>query len=174
MNVCVFLGSSLPSDPSYLQLAREVGALLAKQGHRLVYGGAMRGTMNELSCAYYEAGGEKGIAVYPRFFESRLCPSQDELIPVDSLGERKEKMARFSEAFVVLPGGFGTLEEAADLLCWRAIGIAHGRMVFLNFRGFYDSLKAQIEKMGQLGYLHDGQGEGVYFIDSVEDLPSLL
>ncbi|WP_343388135.1 TIGR00730 family Rossman fold protein [Candidatus Amarobacter glycogenicus] len=146
--VCVFAGSSPGNDPRFLDAARELGAALAQRGVELVYGGANVGLMGAMANAVLEGGGHV-IGVIPRHlldFEVAHTGIPDLRI-VESMHERKALMAELSDAFVALPGGFGTLEETFEVLTWRQLGLHQKPVVILNAGGYFDALVAFLEHM---------------------------
>lgn len=141
-SVCVFCGSSDAADPGYLADAAVLGRALAQADLRLVYGGGGVGLMGACARAAHEAGG-KVLGVIPDFLKERERRLDVvETITVSSMHERKQIMFDQSDAFVVLPGGVGTLEEIVELLSWRRLDL-HGKpVVFHSPGGFWDPLFA--------------------------------
>jgi len=136
-SVCVYCGSSETTKPEYLDLATRFGAALAANGLRLVYGGGAIGLMGRCARAAHEAGGEV-LGIMPRFLERREIIYAD--VPhrmVDTMHERKHIMFEESDAFVVLPGGIGTLEEAVETLSWRRLDLHKKPVVFLSEDDFW-------------------------------------
>src|SRR5215203_4494525 len=122
--ICVFCGSSSGSRPIYRETAQRLGSLLAESGIGLVYGGAHRGLMGILADAALAAGGEV-IGVIPQSLVDLEIAHTGltELHVVRSMHERKQRMADLSDAFIAMPGGFGTLEEFCEVLTWNQLGI---------------------------------------------------
>ncbi len=136
-SVCVYCGSSNTTRPEYLDLATRFGEALAKNGMRLVYGGGAVGLMGRCAKAVHENGGEV-LGVMPRFLERREITYQD--VPhrmVDTMHERKHIMFEESDAFVVLPGGVGTLEEAVETLSWARLNLHAKPVIFLSEDDFW-------------------------------------
>lgn len=136
-SVCVYCGSSNTTRPAYLDLASRFGQALATRGLRLVYGGGAVGLMGRVAKAAHEAGGEV-LGIMPRFLERREITYED--VPhrmVDTMHERKHIMFEESDAFVVLPGGIGTLEEAVETLSWRRLDLHRKPVIFLSEDGFW-------------------------------------
>jgi uncharacterized protein (TIGR00730 family) len=138
VSICVFLGSSLGAKPIYAEAARELGRLLA-----IV-----------LADAALEAGG-KVIGVIPRWLAEREIAHRgvSELHLVDSMHERKARMAGLAQAFVCLPGGYGTLDEFCEVLTWGQLAIHRKPCGLLNLGGYYDPLIAQFDKAVEEGLL---------------------
>ena len=146
--LCVYCASSDRLDPKYYAAATELGTLLVKQGWGLVYGGGKTGLMGAVARATKAAGG-KVVGVIPEFMKVRelAFDEADELISVITMRERKLLMETRADAFVTLPGGFGTLEEIMEILTLRQLDVVRKPCVFLNQDGFYDDLIRLFEKM---------------------------
>ena len=141
-SVCLFCGSSETVRPEYLDAARAVGRQTAEAGWRLVYGGGGVGLMGASARAAHEAGG-RVLGIMPGFLRSRERLFDDvETLVVTSMHERKTLMYDQSDAFIVAPGGVGTLEEAIEILSWKRLDLHHKPVVFLNLNGFWDPLMA--------------------------------
>lgn len=154
MNVCVFCGSSAGKDAVYANSAQEVGELLGRAGHTLVYGGGNVGLMGIIADATLSAGG-KVIGVIPDFLMKREVGHRGltELIEVRSMHERKKKMADLTDAFIALPGGWGTLDELAEILTWRQLGLINQPIGLLNIHSFFSPLISQMETMLENGFI---------------------
>jgi uncharacterized protein (TIGR00730 family) len=139
--VCVFCGSSPGANPAYRADAVCLGKLLGEAGLGLVYGGAQAGLMGALADAALDHGGEV-IGVIPRGLAGIEVAHQrlTNLILVETMHERKALMAREADAFVALPGGFGTLDEFFEILTWAQLGIHAKPCVLVNTAGYYDHL----------------------------------
>lgn len=136
-SVCVYCGSSETTRPEYLDLATRFGQALGRRGLRLVYGGGSIGLMGRCAKAANAAGGEV-LGIMPRFLERREIVLDS--VPhqmVDTMHERKMIMFNESDAFVVLPGGIGTLEEAVETLSWRRLNLHQKPVVFLSEDDFW-------------------------------------
>lgn len=144
-SVCLFCGSSDLSDPAYTEAARAFGRQTAAAGWRLVYGGGGVGLMGASARAAHEAGG-RVLGVMPGFLRSRerLFDEVETLI-VPSMHERKTIMYDQSDAFVVAPGGVGTLEEVIEVLSWKRLDLHSKPVIFLNLNGFWEPLLAVME-----------------------------
>lgn len=148
MRFCVFAGSSPGRRAVYGEAARALGAELAHRGIGLVYGGASVGLMGAAANGALEAGGEV-IGVIPRLLaDVELAhPGLTELHVVESMHQRKALMAELSEAFVVLPGGLGSLEEAFEVWTWNQLGIHRKAIGLLNVEGFYSGLERFLDSL---------------------------
>jgi uncharacterized protein (TIGR00730 family) len=139
-SICVYASSSDAADPALLAAAGALGATLAREEVRLVYGGGGIGLMGACARAAHAAGG-RVLGVMPEFLrQSEILFDEVETIVVRSMHERKMLMFEESDAFVAMPGGIGTLEEVVELLSWRRLGLHAKPTVFYNPDGFWDPL----------------------------------
>jgi uncharacterized protein (TIGR00730 family) len=151
--ICVFCASSRGFDGVYAAAAGEFGARAAHAGLELVYGGGNAGLMGELARAALAAGG-RVVGVIPRDLARQVSHVElSELILVDGMHERKQRMHRLSDAFVALPGGIGTLEEIFEAFTWAQLGLHSKPVALLDTAGFYAGLVAFLENMVGLGFL---------------------
>ncbi len=152
--ICVFCGSSLGRDVSYATAARDVARVIVRAGYGIVYGGGRIGLMGVLADAALAAGGEV-IGVIPRALSTAEVAHDGltRLEIVESMHERKMRMADESHAFLALPGGFGTLDEVGDVLTWRQLGIHDKPIGLLNHRGYFDPLIALFDAMVAEGFV---------------------
>lgn len=169
--VCVFCGSSSGSSPDYSVAARCCGATLAKRRLTLVYGGGNIGLMGVLADATLAAGGEV-IGVIPRKLIDREVAHEGltTLIPVDSMHERKQKMADLADAFLALPGGFGTLEELFEVLSWLQLGLHTKPVGLLNILNFYDPMLTFLAHMRDQRFLKTEHYESLLVEEDVEPI----
>ena len=173
-SVCVYCGSAFGASPAYRQAARDLGQVLAGAGLRLIYGGGGVGLMGETARAAHEAGG-KVLGIMPQFLRGRELLLEDvETRMVANMHERKMTMFEEADAFVVLPGGVGTLEEIVELLSWRRLDLHKKPVVFLNTNNYWAPFFALIEHTLQEGFTPDSF-RGVYVsVDAVADvLPAI-
>jgi uncharacterized protein (TIGR00730 family) len=152
--VCVYAGSNPGSHPDYANAARALATTLADRDIGLVYGGGRVGLMGVLADTVLAAGGE-AIGVMPQALIDREIGHSGltELKVVDSMHERKARMAELSDAFVAVPGGIGTLEELIEVYTWSQLGIHHKPCGVLNVRGYYDHLAAFLDHAVTQGFL---------------------
>ena len=152
--ICVFCGSSPGRHAAYADSARALGALLAREGIGVVYGGANVGVMGALADAVRGAGGEV-IGVIPQALVEREVAhtALDDLRIVGSMHERKALMAELSDAFIALPGGIGTLEELFEVWTWAQLGSHDKPCALLNVQGFYDGLSSFLDHVVNEAFL---------------------
>lgn len=146
-SVCVYCASSTKIDAVYYDAARRLGTLLGRQGLRVVNGAGNMGLMAAVSDAALAAGG-RVTGVIPRFMVEQgwQHTGLTELIEVDTMHERKQTMARLSDAVIALPGGCGTLEELLEIITWKQLGLYLNPIVLLNTRGYYDPLLRMFDR----------------------------
>ncbi|MBB5746094.1 TIGR00730 family Rossman fold protein [Brevundimonas variabilis] len=151
-SVCLFCGSSDVADPVYTEAASAFGQATAQAGWRLVYGGGGVGLMGASARAAHAAGG-RVIGIMPAFLRSReRLFDEVETIVVTSMHERKQLMYDQSDAFVVAPGGVGTLEEVVELLSWKRLDLHAKPVIFLNINGFWETFFALMRHSVETGF----------------------
>ena len=152
--ICVYCGSSMGDRPGYAALARQVGELIAHRGLGLVYGGGRVGLMGVVADAALEAGGEVVGVIPQRLIDAEVAHTGlTRLDVVDSMHERKARMAELSDAFIALPGGFGTLDELFEILTWAQLGL-HGKPSgLLDAEGYFAPLVAWADAAVDAGFV---------------------
>lgn len=175
MRICVFCGSSPGKNPAYARSARETGAALAARGIELVYGGGRVGMMGVVADSVLAAGGT-AIGVIPRALEEREIAHQGltTLHVVGSMHERKALMAELSDAFLALPGGFGTFEEFCEVITWSQLGIHRKPCGLLNVTGYYDPLISMFDRSVEAGFVSPLNRTIVRAAENVEEILDLL
>ena len=154
MRICVYGASGNHLDPAYFEAARQLGRLLARDGHTLVFGGGASGLMGACAEGAEEGGGEI-IGIAPRFFDEPgiLFPRCSRFVYTETMAQRKTAMFEESEAFIALPGGIGTFEEFFETLTLKQLG-RHGKpMALLNTLDYYAPLSAMLERAAEDGFL---------------------
>ena len=174
--ICVFCGSSKPEN--HRKLENEVislGNLILKKKLQLVYGGAKIGLMGLVANTILEGGGYV-TGIIPKLLSKKEIINKEvsDLIIVNNMHERKKKMYDLSDAFIILPGGIGTLEEFSEITTWKILGIEKKPIFLLNFDGFYDHLIQQFEVMEKYNFLYSDILKEVIIINSISDLDSFL
>ncbi len=154
-SVCVYAGSRPGRAAMFLAAAQALGRGLAERGMSLVYGGGNVGMMGTMADAALAAGG-RVVGVIPRFLEEREVRRTDlsEQHTVGSMHERKAKMAELSQAFVVLPGGLGTLDETFEILTWRQLRLHDHPILVADIGGYWAGLFGQIERAVAEGFVY--------------------
>lgn len=147
-SVCVYCGSSMGRDPIYVEAAEQLGRALAEAGLTCVYGGGSIGLMGTVAKAALSAGGHV-IGIIPQFLEQRevMLHSVTDLIVTDDMHERKRLMFEKSDAFVALPGGIGTLEEAVEMMTWAQLGRHRKPVLLANIGNFWSPLLELMDHM---------------------------
>jgi hypothetical protein len=169
-SVCVYCASSNAAPPDFIAAAEAFGSILAHKGVRLVYGGGGVGLMGATARAAHAAGG-KVLGVIPHFLTSHERPLQTvETVIVNSMHERKMMMFEAADAFAILPGGIGTLEEVIELLSWRRLGLHAKPIAFLNLEGFWDPLFAVFQHILDQQLIPAEFKETWTSVERVEDL----
>jgi uncharacterized protein (TIGR00730 family) len=153
-SVCAFCASSDGVNPIYLEAAKALGQTVAKRGWQLVYGGADVGLMGAMADAALAAGGSV-TGVIPRALVDREFAHRGltELIETGSMHERKAEMERRADAFLVLPGGLGTLDEMCEMLTWSLLGIHQKPIVLVNTAGYWDAFLGMLDAAVNAGFL---------------------
>ncbi|HWI50494.1 MAG TPA: TIGR00730 family Rossman fold protein [Rummeliibacillus sp.] len=154
--LAVFCGSSNGASDVYIEGAKKLGKELAKRNIALVYGGASVGVMGAVANSVLEEGGYV-IGVMPSFLEKREISHKNlsELIVVDSMHDRKAKMADLADGFIALPGGPGTLEEFFEVFTWAQLGLHRKPCGLLNINHYYDPLITLFNHMADEKFLHE-------------------
>lgn len=152
--ICVYCGSSNRVDERWREIARVMAACLARRGIGVVFGGGSVGLMGELADAALAAGSEV-IGVIPRKLLDLELGHRgvSELVVVETMHERKHRMAELSDGFVALPGGWGTLEEIFEVTTWTQLGYHEKPVGLLNADGYYDQLLAFLDQSTELGFI---------------------
>ncbi len=170
-SICVYCGSNAGSKPAFAERAAALGTRIANDGLVLVYGGGDVGLMGIVADAVLEAGGEV-TGVIPRQLVDWEVAHRGvtRLEVVGSMHERKARMFDLSDAFVALPGGFGTLDEMFEMLTWRQLGLGAKPCAFLDVDGFYEPLIRMIDRMVEQRFLHAEQRRDLWHGDDLDAL----
>ena len=173
--ICVYCGSGPGTDPAYAKAARAFGAILAKNGIGLIYGGGAIGIMGELSRAVLDNGGE-ATGIIPEFLMSREHAMQgaNGLIVTRDMHERKRKMFELADAFVALPGGVGTLEEIVEQMTWVQLGRHRKPVLLANIQGFWEPLRALLDHMKKLEFIRGDLSFDLLIARKVDEILPML
>lgn len=171
-SLCVYCGHAMGRDPAYARLADELGRLMATNGIRLIYGGGGIGLMGVLAKSIMDHGG-KATGIIPGFLEERESGNRkiDDLRIVDNMHQRKQMMFELADGFVVLPGGFGTLDETFEIVTWRQLGLHNKPIALVNHKDYWSPLLAQIDRSIAEGFVAPHHRD---YISVVEGLSELL
>ncbi len=175
MNVCVFCGSSIGNSTVYETAAKELAHYLALSGSTLVYGGGNIGLMGVIADEMLHRNSPV-IGVIPDFLMQREVGHKGltQLEIVSSMHERKKRMADLSDAFIAMPGGMGTLDELAEILTWKQLGLVKAPIGLLNTANYFDPLIAQMKAMVDAGFLRLKNYNDLAIADNPKELLTLL
>lgn len=173
--ICVYCAASSRVAPHYMETARKVGHLLADAKKHLVYGGGRTGLMGAVADGAREHGGDV-TGIIPEFLAEREVAHMGltKLYVVQTMHERQAMMENLAEAFLILPGGLGTLAEFFEVLTWKQLGHHEKPIVILNTNGFWNSLLDFLAQAEAEDFTHKGDGALWRVVEKVEDIPSAL
>ena len=171
MRIAVYCSAKDVIPEEYLRLGDELGAWIGAEGHTLVYGGATGGLMSRTSNAAKAAGAHVVGVIPPRIKAAgRLATNCDYLIEVNSMSERKQRMRDEADVIICLPGSYGTLDEMMDATSSGIVGEHHKPTFVLNYKGFYEPLKQQIEHMKSLQFIPQDEHYRPIFVNTFDEL----
>lgn len=175
MNITVYLGATSVDNDELNNAAVELGEWIAKNNYTLVYGGSKMGLMGKLAISAIN-GGAHVIGVEPQMFMDHELQLDilPELIVTEDMAERKTKMIELGDAFIAFPGGTGTLEEITEVMSQRSLRLNDAPCILYNLGGYYDYLKAHLEKMIEMGLSSSKRQEGIYFADTLEEIEKII
>ncbi|WP_293951078.1 LOG family protein [Sneathiella sp.] len=170
-SLCVYCGSRMPRDPAHVDAAKTLGTALATHGIRLVYGGGHVGLMGIIADATLDAGGQV-IGIIPAHLHDIEVGHKKltELHVVDSMHTRKAKMFEMSDAFAVLPGGLGTLDETFEMITWRQIGLHDKPVLLVNHHDYWRPLLDLVEHMIGAGFAEPEAREYFTVVSNLADI----
>jgi len=172
--ICINCGSSSGFDPCYMAMAQRLGQALVNQNYELVYGGADVGLMGMVANTVMNSGGV-AIGVIPKSFACKVShQGLTELHVVDSMHERKTMMFNLSDAFIALPGGFGTLDEIIEILTWAQLGLHPKPCGLINVDGYFDRLLSFFDHAVKKGFIKLEHREMLLVSDTPEDMLKLI
>ncbi len=168
-SICVYCGSNSGSKPAYTERAMALGDRIAREGLQLVYGGGNIGLMGVVADAVLQGGGEAVGVIPEQLVDWEVAHAGvSRLEVVGSMHERKMRMFDLGDAFVALPGGFGTLDEMFEMLTWRQLGIGDKPCAFLDVDGFFGPLIAMIDAMVGERFLHPAQRADLWHGEDID------
>ncbi|MCA9638069.1 MAG: TIGR00730 family Rossman fold protein [Myxococcales bacterium] len=169
--ICIYCGSASGDDPIFGETARAVGAALAGQGIGVVYGGGRIGLMGLVADAALDAGGEVYGVIPHKLQELEVAHGRlTELFVVDSMHARKMVMAQLADAFIALPGGFGTLDELFEVTTWTQLGYHQKPVGILNVAGYFDHLLRFVDHAASRGFIRGPHRGILHAADSIDEL----
>ena len=165
--VCVFCGSKSGNNIKYLKLANTLGKKLAERNINVIYGGGKSGLMGALAEGVLAKNGSL-ISVIPKFFKNKIdiIKSKKEIVTKD-LFDRKSTMIKKSDFFIVLPGGFGTLDEVFELISLNQLALIDKKIIILDINNFWHSLKNLIKDLKKNGFLYTNKNSNIIFKNSI-------
>jgi len=174
-NVCVYCGSSSQVDDAYKKAAVDLGGLIAKENWGVVYGGGHVGLMGLVADSALDKGGDV-IGIIPSHIEEREVQHTNltELHVVDTMHVRKQMMVDRSQAFVILPGGLGTLDELFELLTWKQLGLHDKPIVIVNVNGYWEKMLAAVKYIADQGFMRQDDLKMFIAVDSVDEVVDAL
>lgn len=174
-SICVYCGSSSRADTAFLDAAERLGRLIAGSGRTVVYGGGRIGLMGRVASGALEAGGTV-IGIIPEHLYKVEIMNEDvtELLVVDTMHTRKAQMVQRADAFCVLPGGIGTLDELVEILTWRQLELHDKPVVVVNQQGYFDPFRELLGHFVEHRFAGPDLLDFARFVDSVDDVLPLL
>ncbi len=171
----MFCGSAAGTDPRFAEAARATGTLLAQRGLTLVYGGGHGGLMGAVADAALAAGGKVTGVIPQHLMRPEVAHmGLSELVVVDSMHQRKRLMADRADGFLVLPGGYGTLDETFEMVTWLQLGLQHKPLALVNVAGYFDPLLRWLRHAVECGFVRPEQSGLLQWADSPEAALALL
>lgn len=175
MNICVFSGSSASSSPELLVMAEQIGTMIATRGFGMVYGGGSTGMMGASAKGAITHGGSVH-GIIPRFLQNLEVTNHDisQLTITETMHQRKQMMYTESHAFIILPGGFGTMEEMLEVLTWCQLKVINKPVYLFNPNGFWNHLLAMFNHASDHGFIRPNHMGLVHHLDTVDDIADVL
>ncbi|MSQ47935.1 MAG: TIGR00730 family Rossman fold protein [Deltaproteobacteria bacterium] len=155
LSLTVYCASSKRVAQPYLDVATELGRLIAQRGHTLIYGGGNIGLMGALAQAALAHNGKIRGVILSGFVERGYAQDGHEMHSVDDMRSRKRGLDEFGDAYIALPGGFGTLEEILEMISFKQLGLHHKPIVVVNTNHYYDGLLRQFERAFAEAFIHE-------------------
>ncbi len=174
-SIAVFCGSKFGNNKLFAQHAEEVGLILAQKNIQLVYGGGRQGLMGIVANAVIKNNG-KVVGVIPSLLNEKE-DIHDELTTlhiVETMHERKKMMFELCEAAIILPGGFGTMDELFEMITWNQLSIHNKTIILLNSDGYYNNLLAHLDEMQKEGFLYTPWNESFFTIPGPKELSLMV
>ena len=175
MNICIYGAANNEIDSSFIKAGEKLGKVMAKRGHTLIFGGGATGMMGAVARGVIRGGG-KTIGITPKFFDvdGILFKESTEMIFTKDMRSRKEKLEDMADAFIVTPGGIGTMDEFFETLSLIQLKQMNKPLIIYNINGFYDNLIALLQKSAKLGFLYNEDLDLYFASDSVDEIMEYL
>jgi len=170
-SLCVYCGSSSGASPGFAEAAERLGVLMAENGVRLIYGGGRVGLMGTIADAVLRGGGEV-IGIIPRHLQAKEVGHGEvtELIVVESMHERKNAMSEMADAFAVLPGGLGTLDETFEIITWKQLRLHDKPVLVIDVDGYWEPLRHLVESIVDNDFAHNDCAKLFTIVPSIDDV----
>lgn len=174
-NVAVYCASSSKISNVFMEAATQLGMFFAKNGITCINGAGSEGLMGTINDAVLSNGG-KAIGIIPRFMvDAGWCHTKlSEVVITETIHERKFKMAKMADAIIALPGGIGTLEELAEIITWKQLGLFHGAIIIINVDGYYSPLLNFFDQMIEKKFMSSKYKDSWFSVDTPEDAMDLI
>lgn len=174
-NVAVYCGAAFGNDETYKDITKKLGKWIGKNNYNLVYGGGRAGLMGLIADSCLEAGAEvTGVITYFLAERELAHDGINKLIKVDTMSERKKKMAELADIFIALPGGPGTLEEISEVVSWAVLSLHKSPCIFFNHDNYYNHIRDFYDLMVEKGYLEKETREKLLFSNSFEKIEEFI
>lgn len=174
MNITVYLGANEGNDPSLKDAVTELGRWIAESGNNLVYGGSRPGLMGMLADAVLENGGTATGVQVDLFIHEECYHGLTKLYVTKTMAERKAKMEELGDVFIAFPGGAGTLDEITEIISMESLDQTTAPCILYNLHGYYDGLKAQLDRMIESGLCTKERLKRVYFVNTLEEIQKII
>jgi uncharacterized protein (TIGR00730 family) len=173
--VCVYCGSKTGENPAFVKQAKALGVELASNNIELVYGGGSIGLMNEVANATLSNGGQVHGVITEHLYDLEVAHEQLTALHItDDMHERKAMMAELSDAFIALPGGFGTFEELMEAITWLQIGLHKKTVILFNIDGYYNKLIDFINHAVENGFITNGNRKALKVANNTKECLNFL
>lgn len=174
-NICVYCGSSARVDDVYKEAAKELGVVMAAAGLDLVYGGGRVGLMGIVADSVLAGGGEVYGVITTHLAELEVeHQGLTRIDVVETMHERKQRMVDHADAFVILPGGLGTMDEFFEVMTWRQLGLHNNPVIVVNVDGYWDKLVELIEGLIEKGFAQPSDRDALTVVNDVSEIPEAL
>jgi uncharacterized protein (TIGR00730 family) len=173
--ICVFTGAAAGISPAYSEDAFQLGQIIAARGFGLVYGGGRKGLMGSVADGVI-AGNGYVTGIIPKFLENVEMGHRGitDLHVIDTMHERKAMMYDLSDAFIIMPGGLGTLDETMEIITWRQLGLHNKPIIIANLNGYWDPMLRMFQNIIDQGFMHHGHRGHFEQASSLDEIADML